>query len=299
MEKKLLFVFNPYAGKGQIKNHLWQIIDLFVKGGYQVTVHPTQSRLDALRVVQDKASDYDLLVCSGGDGTFNETVRGLMLCEKKPPLGYIPAGTINDFSRNLGLSKKMPDAAEAILRGVPVACDVGAFNDEFFTYIAAFGVFTDVSYQTPQQSKNILGRLAYIFEGMKRLPSLKDAYHLVVEYDNQVIEDDFLFGMVTNATSVGGFKGIYENNMELDDGLFEVSLIKYPKTPLDMQGIINALLKREAEPAFIYSFKASKLCIFGEREVSWTLDGEFGGNPQNVKLENKKCAIQVIKGAQS
>ena len=215
--KKLLFIFNPYSGKAQIKNKLLQIVDIMVKAGYEVTIYPTQARADALNLVQKRAKKYDLVVCSGGDGTLDEAVSGMMLSEKKVPLGYIPAGSTNDFANSLKIPKDMVKAAKAAVSGKKFACDVGKFNDSFFIYVAAFGIFTAVSYKTSQEWKNILGHAAYILEGAKSLHEIT-SYHMRVEYEDQVIEDEFIYGMITNSNSVGGFKNMTGKNVLLDDG---------------------------------------------------------------------------------
>lgn len=191
--KKLLFAINPHAGKGEIKTKALEVIDLFVHDGYEVTVHTTQRRREITHLLAGRAALYDLIVCCGGDGTLNETIDGLMRCAQRPPLGYIPAGTVNDFASSLGISKNILQAAHTILQGVPFACDIGSFGARYFSYIAAFGAFTDVAYQTPQQSKNMLGRAAYFLEGIRRLPSIHP-YHMKLTHDSGEIEGDFCLG---------------------------------------------------------------------------------------------------------
>ena len=292
--KRLLFIYNPLAGKSQIKNYLSDIIDIFVKANYEVTVRPTQEKRDAYITITEIANEFDLLVTSGGDGTLNETVSGLMQLKNRPRLGYIPAGTTNDFASSLGLSKIMTEAAETIVKGENFFCDIGSFNERFFTYVAAFGAFTEVAYQTTQQSKNMLGHLAYVLEGIKSLKSIK-AYHMTVEYDGNVIEDDFIFGMVSNSMSVGGFKGKGELGIVLDDGLFEAAFIKMPKSAIELQATINALLKLEFDCEYIYFFRSSKINISCGDSVSWTLDGEFGGSVNDVAIQNQNKAICIVK----
>ncbi len=294
--KRLLFIYNPLAGKSQIKNYLSDIIDIFVKANYEVTVRPTQEKHDAYITISEIGNDFNLIVTSGGDGTLNETISGLMQLNDRPRLGYIPAGTTNDFASSLGLSKIMTEAAETIVKGENFFCDIGSFNERFFTYIAAFGAFTEVAYQTPQQTKNMLGQLAYVLEGLKSLKSIK-AYHMKVEYDGNVIEDDFIFGMVSNSMSVGGFKGKGELGIVLDDGLFEAALIKMPKSAIELQATINALLKLEFDCEYIYFFRSAKIDISCEDSVSWTLDGEFGGNVTDVTIKNQNKAICIIKNS--
>ncbi|MBR3807499.1 MAG: YegS/Rv2252/BmrU family lipid kinase, partial [Lachnospiraceae bacterium] len=169
----MLFIYNPKAGKAQIKNHLVDILDIFVKAGYEVTVYPTQSHGDAIKKTMKKKDKYDIVVCSGGDGTLDEVFTGMMKCEKKVPIGYIPAGSTNDFAMSLNVPKNMVQAAQTVVDGETYAVDVGEFNDDVFAYIAAFGLFTEVSYSTDQQVKNMLGHVAYLLEGVKRLSTIK------------------------------------------------------------------------------------------------------------------------------
>lgn len=292
--KRLLLIYNPYSGKMQIKNNLSDVIDIFVKSEYSVTVHPTQAPLDALNVVVKYADFFDLVVCSGGDGTLNEIITGFMKINFTANFGYIPSGTTNDFATSLGLSKNMITAAEAIMSGTTFPCDVGSFNDSYFTYISAFGAFTQVAYETSQQVKNILGHLAYVIQGIMQLSSIK-TYHMVVEHDGIAIEDDFAFGMISNSMSVGGFKGGNDRGIVLDDGLFEVALVKMPKNPIDFQITLNHLLKFHVDSDYIYFFKTAELRIIAVEEVSWTLDGEFGGKTDKAIIRNHKQAINIIR----
>ncbi len=291
--KKLLFVLNPFSGKGQIKNKLLEIVDQFVKSGFEVTIYPTQKSLDAMEMVEKRAGEYELVVCSGGDGMLNETVSGMMKREKKVPIGYIPAGSTNDFANSLDISKNMEEAARSAVGGTPFSCDIGKFNGDYFVYIAAFGLFTDVSYATSQELKNRIGHIAYILEGVKRLPAVQ-SYHLQVTWDGQTIEDEFIYGMVTNSTSAGGFKNITGKNVELDDGLFEVTLIRMPKNPIEINEIIASLTNLIDNTDSIYTFKTDHLSIKSLEEISWTLDGEYGGAHDVVEIQNEKQAVQIM-----
>lgn len=295
-KKKLLFVLNPFSGKGQIRNKLLDIVDIFVKNDYRVTIHTTQCPQDAMNLVEEKAGNYDLVVCSGGDGTLDETVTGMMRRETRIPIGYIPAGSTNDFAGSLKIPKRMEKAAEVAVEGVPFACDIGSFNGDYFVYIAAFGLFTDVSYETSQELKNRIGHAAYILEGLKRLPAIQ-SYHMRVEYEDRVIEDDFIYGMVSNSTSAGGFKNITGKNVKLDDGMFEVTLIRMPKNPLELNAIIASLTSRRENrenTELIYSFKADTLKFISEEKIPWTLDGEYGGSHREVVVQNEKQAVQLM-----
>ena len=291
--KKLLFVLNPKAGKAQIKNHLLEIVDIFVKAGYEVTVCVTQEKGDAIRLVETREEGYELLVCSGGDGTLDEVVTGMVKSGKSLPVGYIPAGSTNDFASSLKLPRNMKKAARVIMEGHPFACDIASFNRDLFVYVAAFGMFTDVSYETGQEMKNALGHLAYILEGVKSLTAVK-AYHMRFAYDNNVIEGNFLFGMITNSVSVGGFKKITGKNVELNDGELEVTLVRLPGSLAEMNQLIGALADKNPENALICWFKTSRLQIESDEEIAWTLDGEYGGAHKEVLIEDYREALQIM-----
>ncbi len=292
MGKKMLFVYNPKAGKAQIKTKLADILDIFTLGGYEITICPTQKRGDATELVAKRDASYDLVVCSGGDGTLDEAVTGMMRSAWRTPIGYIPAGSTNDFGGSLSLPKNMLQAARVIVNGTHYACDIGSFNGDYFVYIAAFGLFTDVSYETAQDVKNVLGHMAYLLEGMKRLSAIR-SYPMKVTYDDKVIEDDFIFGMVTNSQSVGGFKRITGKHVKLDDGVFEVTLIKRPKNPMELNNIMVSLLNRDIDSDAMYCFRAEKVLFESKEEVAWTRDGEYGGNHTQVTIINRCKAVDI------
>lgn len=291
--KKMIFIYNPNAGKGLLKPQLADVIDIFVKAEYEVVAHPTQGYKDAYRKVKYLEDDYDLVVCSGGDGTLDEVVTGMMKRKHKIPIGYIPTGTTNDFASSLHISKNVLSAAYAAVNGTPFACDVGTFNKDIFVYVAAFGLFTDVSYQTDQTLKNLMGHAAYVLEGVKRLANIP-TYKIKVTHDGEVIEDEFMIGMVTNSNSVAGFKGITGKQVLFDDGEFEVMLIKRPKNPLELQEIIAALLIESFDTKHMYTFKTKEIIFECKEEIPWTLDGEYGGLHDRVKICNKQQALQIM-----
>lgn len=291
--KKMLFIYNINAGTGMLKPKLADVLDIFVKAGYDVSVYPTQCYHDALAKMNSYTEDYDLVVCSGGDGTLDEVVTGMSQREKKVPIGYIPAGTTNDFASSLHISKNTLEAANTAVNGVPFPCDVGVFNDDYFVYIAAFGIFTDVSYETKQSMKNVLGHLAYVLEGAKRIFNVP-SYHVKVTHDGEVIEDDFIYGMVTNSRSVGGFREIIGRNVAFDDGLFEVTLIKTPKNPKELNEIVASLVIKQIDSTHVYSFRASDIKFESIQEIPWTLDGEFGGVHDEVQIQNKKQGLEIM-----
>ena len=288
----MLFVFNPKAGKGKIKTHLLDIVDIFSSHDYEIIIRSTQAPRDAYEKAKEYANSVDMIVCSVGDGTLDEVVTGIMEAESSVPIGYIPAGSTNDFANSLFMPKNMTKVAEMIMEEELYHCDIGRFNQKTFAYVAAFGLFTDVSYETDQDLKNVLGHVAYVLEGVKRLFDIK-SYHMKVTSDEVQAEDDFIVGMITNSRSVGGFKNLTGKNVDMNDGLFEVTLIVHPKNPLQLQEIITALVMAEDNTDLIYSFKTKKLTIESDEEVPWTLDGEFGGDHSYVDIENRHKALNL------
>lgn len=291
--KRLLFVYNPCAGKSAIRNKLSSIIEIFCKSDYEVTIHATRHRNDATEIIQKYGNAFDVIVCSGGDGTLNETVKGILSLESNPPCGYIPTGTTNDCATSLGLPKNMLDDAKTIVNGTLFPYDVGQINEDNFIYVAGFGAFTDVSYATSQSVKNILGRLAYLLEGAKRVTSLK-SYHFKVFYEDIEIDNNFLYGMVSNSNSVAGFKGLSGKDVSLNDGLFEVTLITPPRNAIELQSIINALLNKEKTSKHVITFHTDKVKFVSDELVPWTVDGEFGGNYREANVVNLKHAMNFI-----
>ena len=293
--KKIYFIYNPHSGKEQISSKLNEIIRTLAERDNELTVVPTIGYLDAMERISDLPDGYDLVVCSGGDGTLDEVVTGMMKRskERRVPIGYIPAGTTNDFARSLEIPRNMADAAKNVMIGRPFACDIGSFNEDSFVYIASFGIFTEVSYSTKQEVKNVLGHMAYILEGMKSLYNIK-SYKMKVFSDEIDFEGDFLFGMVTNSKSVAGFKGLVKGDVQFDDGVYEVTFIKRPKNPLEIQEILASLLLEEIDSNYMYSFRTRRLIVESEEMVPWTLDGEFGGEHTRVEIENNQRAVEII-----
>ena len=294
--KEMLFVFNPCSGREQIRGKLMGILDLFTRAGYDIHVHVTQRQGDCREWVRDRGEGMDLIVCSGGDGTLNEAISGMLCLGQAPVLGYIPSGSTNDFASSLGIPRDMIEAAGDIVGGIPFPVDVGSFcQDRYFAYIAGFGAFTEVSYLTPQDKKNWLGRNAYMIEGVKSLAGLKPR-HMKVEWEGNLLEDDFVFGMVTNTVSVGGFKGLVNQSVALDDGEFEVLLIRMPRTPVDLTNIINYMFLKAQPNEYVHKFKTASIRMYSDEPVDWVLDGEFGGSRTEVRIENLKQTIRIMRG---
>ena len=293
--RKIYFIYNPHSGKEQIGSKLNEIIRTLAEKDNELTVVPTIGYLDAMERISNLPDGYDLVVCSGGDGTLDEVVTGMMKRpkERRVPIGYIPAGTTNDFARSLEIPRNMPEAARNAMQGRPFSCDIGSFNEDSFVYIASFGIFTEVSYSTKQEIKNVLGHMAYVLEGMKSLYNIK-SYKMKISSDEMEFEGDFLFGMITNSRSVAGFKGLVRGDVQFDDGVYEVTFIKRPKNPLEIQEILAALVIEEIDSKYMYSFRTRKLVIESEEMVPWTLDGEFGGEHDHVVIENNRKAVEII-----
>lgn len=295
--KKLLFIYNTHAGKGLLKSRLAAVLEELARD-WDVTVHPTRGAGDAAELAARRAGEFDRIVCGGGDGTLHEVVNGLMALppEARPEVGYIPAGTTNDFSRNLSLPRGMEAMARTAAAGVPRPVDIGRFNGEHFIYVAAFGAFTDVSYNTPQPVKNLLGRTAYMLESVTRIASIQ-SYPLTVEHDGGVEAGGYCYGMVSNTVSVGGFKGMPAQPVALDDGIFEVVLVRQPENPIQLQAVIRALLTMSPdEGGLVTSYRTSRLKITCEQELPWTLDGEFGGAPKTAEIRNCQKAVSIVYG---
>ena len=294
MKKKVLFIVNPKSGKGSIRSKLLDIVDIFVKAEFDLTLYISQSAGDARAKAKEVEGRYELVICSGGDGTLDEVISGMMECEKRSAIGYIPCGSTNDFAHSLKIPTSMTKAAEHIAAWMEFPCDIGRFNDDYFVYIGAFGLFTDVSYETSQDVKNVLGHLAYILEGMKKLTEIK-SYPMKVESEEMTVEGNFLFGMVTNSTSVGGFRNITGKHVHLDDGVFEVTLIKTPQNILELNEIIQAVIAGKSENnKYFYQFRSKAVKFISGDPVAWTLDGEFGGYHEVVDVKNDKQALSLL-----
>ena len=296
-ENKLLFVYNPRSGKGQIKNKLSEILNIFAGAGYEITVRPTQCTKDAYETIRTTGVNYGIIVSSGGDGTLNESFQGIMELplEKRPYFGYIPTGSTNDFASTLSISKNPVTAAKGIVKGKKFWCDVGKASTGYFAYVAAFGAFTNVAYATPQETKNALGHLAYILEGLKSLTTL-ESYPVRVQYvdefgEKKQFEDEFIYGMISNTESVGGMNLLKKSEIDLQDGMFEALLVRNPENPIELQQTINALVTKDFSSDRFYFFRTNAVQFEGESDISWTLDGEYGGTVKSMQIDNIAKAI--------
>lgn len=362
--KKILFIFNPVAGKSQIRNHLLDIIETLSAADYEVVCYPTTKQGDARRIARERMGDYLYIVCAGGDGTLDEVVSGMMENPDKPfvPVGYIPAGTTNDFASSLRIPTDMIQAARVVAHGRTFRCDLGQFNDkDYFTYVAAFGLFTGTSYQTPQELKNQLGHFAYILQGISELGQMH-AYQMHVralvprdedvpaeyivkepgsdeprtekslpedlptenaqapqpeqaagtEADGQSLiyrdsehnegtdgnwiefDGEFALGLITNSRSIGGFQNITGQEVDLQDGLFEVTLVRMPKNPLEVSEILMSISNPDMKSSMVESFKTSRISLTCDERIAWTRDGEYGGSHKQVDLRIRPGQLRIL-----
>ncbi len=292
--KKLLLIVNPCSGKAKMRPAALSVVEVFSKAGYDVTVYPTKSQGDAtLRVKRIEKDEFDLVVACGGDGTLNEVITGLMQAEIDLPIGYIPAGTLNEWSSGLGISRTIRTAAKDIVKGKEITLDIGKFGNKYFTYTASFGAFTEASYTANQNVKNVLGQAAYFFEGVKSLGNIKPI-HLKLITDNQTVEGDYLFGAISNSMSVGGIVKFDQSVVKLNDGLFEVLLIKNPTNILGYQPLIDGILKRDINREGMEFFHTKSLKIIGGEGLDWTLDGEHATSQRVIEISNLQKAVRFI-----
>ena len=289
----MLFIMNPYAGKRKANKHLADIIAIFNRAGYNITAHMTSGSGDCEETTFQMATDMDLVVCAGGDGTFSEMVNGMMRLGKDIPVGYIPCGSTNDFANTLHLSKDILQAARDIVEGEPVAYDVGQFNNRYFTYVASFGAFTRTSYATPQGIKNALGHTAYILSGITEISRLHKE-HLRIETETEIIDDNFLFGAICNSTSVGGIVKLDPKQVDMSDGKFELLLIRAPHSLHEVTECLGAFRNKTYNCAMTTFLSSSQLRITANPEMAWTLDGERADGAEEITITNHQHAIRVM-----
>lgn len=294
MKQKMLLIVNPNSGTRRIVSYLPKLNRMFSNHDYDVAIYLTNQRRDAEEIVVQQGAQRDFIVCCGGDGTLNEVITGLMRLETRPKLGYIPAGTTNDFSATLGISKHIITAARDCIHGRERKLDLGLINGRYFSYVASFGAFTESSYNTPQAMKNALGHLAYILEGVKDIPNIHP-HRLSITVNGEEITGDYIFGMVSNTTSVGGILKLSDSLVRLNDGLLELMLIKAPKTPWELSQILHSLNRRDYTNNPLITFiQAADLRIRSEKRLPWSLDGEYYPGDSNIRIQNLPGALTLV-----
>ena len=294
MRKEILVIYNQASGKNSAAAILPKAVRQLCSDNCRAIVYPVMKGYGAEKIIQEEKGNFRRVLCCGGDGTMNHTINGLMERGiEKPLLGYIPTGSTNDFAASMGITDPIR-TCRSVAYGQPIYYDIGKFNDVYFNYVAAFGAFTEVSYSTPQKQKNRLGHTAYIIEGLRHLPV--GEYHTVtVTANGETFHDNYIYGSVSNSTSLGGVKIDIQSDIQMNDGLFEVLLIKAPKTPLDLQNIIAALLTQNFDGPYLKYFKTDKVTFEFENQTPWTLDGEFGGNIKSAEINVIPKAIGLLK----
>ncbi|MCQ2477886.1 MAG: YegS/Rv2252/BmrU family lipid kinase [Clostridia bacterium] len=293
MDKKMLLLVNPCSGKAKMRTELLSVVQTFCDADYDVTIYTTKERADATKKVMTlKNGQFDLIVVCGGDGTLNEVITGLMNAKIKCVLGYIPSGTLNEWSSSINISRSIKQAAKDIINAKVITLDIGKFGDKYFTYTASFGAFTEASYSAPQDIKNVLGQAAYLIEGIKSLTNIKPI-HLKFESTEKTVEGDFLFGAISNSLSVGGVVKLDKAQVELNDGIFEVVLIRKPDNLIQLQSVIDGILRHDLNREGIEFFHSNKITVSMGKDVPWTLDGEYVEGADTVLIENIHSAIEL------
>lgn len=291
--KKLLFIVNPRAGKTKSTAPLFDAVAAFSRAGYLVRVFVTEAGGQARDIAAKWGGQYDLVVCAGGDGTLNETISGLMQLEQRPPLGYLPNGSTNDFAASLHLHTTVEAAARAVAGGVPYSLDIGRHNDRYFAYVASFGAFTRSSYSASQAAKNALGHFAYILEGLGDLDSLRP-YRCAIDADGEHFEGDFIFGAVCNSTSLGGLVKLDPKHVSMDDGTLELLLLRMPKTALDLQNLITAMTRMQYDYPGVIFRHVKNVVLTTNENISWSLDGEYAASAPRVEIQCLPGAIELV-----
>lgn len=294
--EKLLFIYNPNSGQRAINDKLSWIIEYLSSKEIFATVYATQKSGDCREIVEKYGKDFDNILISGGDGTLDEAVSGALKADINPVISYIPTGSTNDFSKTINISPDIEKATKTAVRGKVKRIDVGKIDDKYFVYVAAFGALSDISFSTDQEVKNRIGRSAYIVEGIKKLLPIQsmESYKAEIEFDDELIEGDFIHFMASNSVSVGGFN-LFDDKVGLTDGLFEVTLIKKPESIADLNTIVQSLTTGENSDLVIQR-QVKKINIKTEREVSWSLDGEFGGKTTDCNIEVVSQRIDIKTG---
>jgi len=293
--KTMLLIMNPVSGQKRAAKFLPEIIALYNGAGYEVLTYITAGQGDAARIARERGCTAEIVVCCGGDGTLNETISGLIQAGVDVPVGYIPAGSTNDFASSLKLSGSILQAAQDVLTGTPTAFDIGRFGSRYFSYVASFGAFTKSSYATPQTVKNALGHTAYVLGGITELSQIRKE-HVRMEIDGKVVEDDFIFGAVCNSTSVGGILQLNPKMVDMSDGKFEILLVRAPRSLAEITECIQAVQTQNYDNCAMVTFlSGSRVDIIADPNMPWTLDGEREDGHEEVKVENLYHAIRLIK----
>jgi len=292
--QNVLLIINPVSGRKTARMKLYEIVDFMSRNDCKTTIFTTSRKGEATEIVKTHATEYDRIVCCGGDGTLNEVFTGITELGIQIPVGYVPTGTTNDLANALGLTSETPKALNTAIYGEKKSLDIGEFNDtQFFSYVASFGAFTKTSYATPQWMKNVMGHTSYLVYGIADIKDIRSHKTKIIT-DGLEISGEFVFGSVSNSTVLGGVFKFPEDSIDFSDGKFEVLLVKTPRTPRDMQSILNAILNQEYNEDTVLFFKASFLTFIFEESTPWTIDGEFAGTMEQVTIKNLHGRAEVF-----
>lgn len=298
MKKKMLVIINPCAGRTKSKAGTFDIVDVLSTLDFDFDIKTTTKRGDATDFAENLGLNYDIILCCGGDGTLNETVNGAVMLPEKRPIGYIPTGSTNDLASTIGIPSDIRSAVQLIVTNQKNTYDIGKFNDRHFCYVATFGVGSEFSYSTPQKLKNALGYSAYminsfLLHGVKLLKSIKPI-HMKIEHDGGVIEDDFFFGAISNSTSVAGLFTYDRNDVRLNDGEFELLLVRKITSVANAVHMLQRMQKHDYNCDQIMFLHTKNLKIHTEKSVEWSLDGEFGGAHTDVDFSILNKGIEIF-----
>lgn len=297
--KKILLIMNPKSGTMQAAKYLSDIVSTFSRAGYLTTVLMTEKRGDARVWAMEYGADYDVVCASGGDGTFNEVLDGLITGGHDTSIGYIPSGSTNDFAQSVGLPKGILASADRVVNGEASHLDIGCFNGRYFSYVASFGAFTSTSYSVPQNLKNILGHTAYVLGGIKDIVTIKSVHAKIIADEgtpNETsCEGDYIFGAICNSTSVAGILSLDKFDVDMNDGLMEVLLVRMPKDPIELNSIVVNMLNGTLNTRQIEFFSAKDIRVEIDHGTHWTLDGEYESGEDTNTINTLRSAIRLIK----
>lgn len=290
--KKVLVLINPNSGKKNSKESVLDALNVFSANNYQMEIYLSQKPMDVTRYIEENGERFDVVAVFGGDGTLNEATNGLMKLKHKPVISYFPTGTMNDFGTNFGLTNDMKQCANIACAGNIESFDVGKMNSRYFNYVAGFGAFCNVSYETKQELKKQIGNLAYIIKAIHEIPNLHP-YHVKMNLDGKILEKDLMFGLIINGNRVAGFEMVEQADNTFKDGLFDIILVEHTPNPLELYNYPLGVLHPELNMKYVERYQAKSIIIESQEKLAWTLDGEEGEETLVARVENISQALQI------
>lgn len=290
--KKVLVLINPNSGKKNSKESVLDALNVFSANNYQMEIYLSQKPMDVTRYIEENGERFDVVAVFGGDGTLNEATNGLMKLKHKPVISYFPTGTMNDFGTNFGLTNDMKQCANIACAGNIESFDVGKMNSRYFNYVAGFGAFCNVSYETKQELKKQIGNLAYIIKALHEIPNLHP-YHVKMNLDGKVFEKDLMFGLIINGNRVADFEMVEQADNTFKDGLFDIILVEHTPNPLELYNYPLGVLHPELNMKYVERYQAKSIIIESQEKLAWTLDGEEGEETLVARVENISQALQI------